>query len=511
MTQQHQAIRPVKIYDTMTRSKRVFEPIEPGKVGMYVCGVTVYDLTHIGHARTFICFDIVQRFLRHIGYDVRFIRNHTDVDDKIIQRANERGIDPLELSEHFIHALEQDMGALYVQSADIEPKVSTHIEEIIATVQTLIDKDFAYATPAGDVFYRVRRFEGYGKLSHRRLEDMEAGRSGRVADDDLEKEHPFDFALWKSAKPGEPAWQSPWGPGRPGWHIECSAMSMKHLGHTFDIHGGGQDLAFPHHENEIAQSEACTGHTLANTWMHVAMLNVDGEKMSKSLNNFWTTRDVLQQFHPEAIRLFMYGAHYRNPINYSREALDEATRQIVYFYESLRRAQEALARADLKLGDPSPTQEWFDPKRAPAISSFMERFEDAIADDFNTSLAVSLLHEQIKWLNELTQSKKRPKDPAIHTILSICKNVVAAGQLLAILQRDPADALIELRDLAVKALNLDVSLVEQLIQQRDQARQNKEWAEADRLRDQLLAMQVEIMDSPEGTSWRIHYAEPAAT
>lgn len=504
---QSEPLRPITIYDTMNRSKRVLEPIEPGKIKMYVCGVTVYDLTHIGHARTFIFFDVVQRFLRHVGYEVVHVRNHTDVDDKIIRRAEERDMDPMALSEQFIEELNRDFGSLFIQRPDIEPKVSTHIQEIIDMVAKLVDKEMAYVTPAGDVFYRVNRFDDYGKLSRRRLEDMEAGRSGRVNEDTFDKEHPFDFALWKSAKPGEPSWESPWGQGRPGWHIECSAMSMKHLGATLDIHGGGQDLSFPHHENEIAQSEGCTGQTFANYWMHVAMLNIDGEKMSKSLGNFWTTRDVLERYHAESVRLFMYGTHYRNPLNYSLEALNDSTREITYFYDALSRLEEALGRADVSPGDEPTTEEWANKKQGAAITSFMDRVEATLAEDFNTCLAVSHLHEQAKWANELTQSKKRPKPPVIRTMLALYENLRKAGELLGLLQEQPDVALLALRDMTVKALGLDADVIEQKIAARNAARADKDWALADEIRDELLGMHVEIMDGSDRTSWRIHYLE----
>ncbi len=510
-TRENAEIREIKIYDTMSRAKRVLEPIEPGKICMYVCGVTVYDLSHIGHARTFVTFDVVQRFLRHVGYDVKFVRNHTDVDDKIIARAAEKNIPALELSANFIDAFNEDMAALGLMPPDVEPKVSTHIPEIIEMVETLIEKGHAYAVESGDVFYRVSSFEGYGKLSRRELEDQEAGRSGRVGSDvdqKLDKEHPFDFALWKASKDGEVAWESPWGMGRPGWHIECSAMSTKHLGVHFDIHGGGQDLIFPHHENEIAQSEGCSGHDpLCNYWMHVSMLNVDGVKMGKSLGNFWTVRDVLEQFHPEAVRFFMYTAHYRNVVNYSLEALNEATRRVVYLYDALTRIDEALAKAGVSAGDEPPTQEWFDKRGEQVIAPYMDRFEEALADDFNTSLAISLLQEQAKIANDLTQSKKKPKTPAVRTLLAIRENLTTSAEVLALLQREPAEALLELRDLSARAMNLDIEVIEQKLVDRDQARADKEWARADEIRDELLAMQVEVMDSNEGTTWRIHYQE----
>ncbi len=505
MTAQHETPRTIRVYDTLSRQKRPLEPIKPCEISMYVCGVTVYDLTHIGHARTFVFFDVVQRFLRHLGYTVRFVRNHTDVDDKIIARAAEQGEDPLALSRRFIEALEQDMSALGVQRADIEPKVSDHIDDIIDMVRSLIARDFAYASQ-GDVYYRVNRFEGYGKLSGRKLEDMEAGRSGRVDDADASlKEHPFDFALWKAAKPGELSWESPWGQGRPGWHIECSAMSLHHLGEQFDIHGGGADLTFPHHENEIAQSEACTGCSpYARQWMHVAMLNIDGEKMSKSLGNFWTTRDVLQQQHPEAIRLFMFSTYYRNPINYSTDALKDATRRVVYLYEAMARAEDALARAEVGVDDAPPKAGW-EGERGPVVEGFMGALEDALSDDFNTALSLSLLHEQARHLNELTQSKKRPKPEVVRTLLGLHQNLRRGGALLGLLQQPAREALESLRDLTAAAIQLDVAQVEALIKARADARDARDWARADALRDELLALRVEIMDAPEGTTWRIDY------
>lgn len=504
------SLRPIRIHDTMHRAKRELETTEPGKVSMYVCGVTVYDLTHVGHARTFVFFDVVQRFLRHVGYEVTHVRNHTDVDDKIIARAAEKGVEALELSNHFIEEFDADMASLMVQPPDVAPRVSTHIPEIIELVAKLIEKEHAYVSEDGDVFYRVASFEDYGKLSRRKLEDMEAGRSGRV-DVELQKEHPFDFALWKSSKDGEVAWESPWGAGRPGWHIECSAMSMKHLGEQFDIHGGGQDLVFPHHENEIAQSEACTGHDpMASYWMHVSMLNVDGTKMGKSLGNFWTTREVLEQFHPETLRFFMYTTHYRHVINYSVEALNEATRRMVYLYDALRRIDETLARAEVSPGDEPPTQEWVDRRGEQDIVPFMGRFEEAMADDFNTSLALSLLQEQAKIANDLTQSKKKPKPALVRTLLALRENLLTSGELFALLQEDPEAALLQLRDLSARALSLDKEHIEELIVQRENARAEKEWARADEIRDELMAMQVEIMDSPTGTTWRIHYQDVQA-
>ncbi|QDG51502.1 cysteine--tRNA ligase [Persicimonas caeni] len=503
-------LREIKIFDTLSGDKKVLEPIEPGKVGMYVCGVTVYDLTHIGHARVFVVFDVVQRFLRHVGYDVTYVRNHTDVDDKIIERANEVGKDPLELAQNFIEELDRDMGALGVAHADEEPKVSTHIDAIIDMVEKLVDNGYAYESD-GDVYYRVEKFDGYGKLSHRKLEDMESGRSGRVeAQAADKKEHPFDFTLWKKSKEGEPSWESPWGQGRPGWHIECSAMSTTYLGATFDIHGGGRDLVFPHHENEIAQSEGATGQEFAKSWMHVGMVNVsettdDGEKierkMSKSLGNFWTTRDVLQGFHPEAVRYFFHTTHYRKPITYSLENLEEATDRVEYYYTTLKRIDDALARAEFSMDNPPAEANWVEGTDE-VLDGFHARFEGALADDFNTPRAIAVLGEVAKVGNELTQSNKKPGADVAWTLYNVGKLMRHAGGVLGVLGREPMDALLEIRDLKAAALDIDPADIDQKIAERKEARANKDWDRADAIRDELAAMDVEIMDRAEGTSWR---------
>ena len=499
-------LKEFKIYDTMSEQKKVVKTLEPGKVSLYVCGVTTYDLTHIGHARVFVFFDVVQRFLRHLGYDLNFVRNHTDVDDKIIKRANEVGEEPLALAQRFIDALDEDMGHLLVQHADHEPKVSDHIEDIVEMVKTLIDRGHAYESE-GDVYFRIKSFKEYGKLSHRRLEDMEAGRSGRVSDDADRKEHPFDFALWKTTKEGEIFWDSPWGHGRPGWHIECSVMSTKYLGPTFDIHGGGRDLIFPHHENEIAQSECATGQTFANHWMHVGMVNVaerdvDGRmierKMSKSLGNFWTTRDVLEGYHPEAIRYFMHTTLYRNPISYSVDHLNEATQRIEYFYTTMERIDDALA----KVGGVPEDAGWFE-KKGKVLEGFMDRYENEILEDFNTPRALALLAELAKIGNELTESKKKPKGAKAWTLYKTREALADAGTVLGILGREPKVVLEEIRDLKVGLLGIDRDAVEQKIVDRKQARADKDWARADEIRDELLAMSVDIMDGTEGTTWRI--------
>ncbi len=502
-------LRRVKIHDTLSGEKHELEPIEPGKIGMYVCGVTVYDLTHIGHARVFVVFDVVQRFLRYLGYDVNYVRNHTDVDDKIIERANEVGEDPLALAQRFIDELDRDMGALGVDHADKEPKVSTHIEPIIEMVQTLVDNGHAYEAD-GDVYYRIESFDDYGKLSHRKLEDMEAGRSGRVEQSE-KKEHPFDFALWKKSKPDEPSWESPWGQGRPGWHIECSVMSTHYLGATFDIHGGGRDLVFPHHENEIAQSEGATGKEFARNWMHVGMVNVaeeteEGEKverkMSKSLGNFWTTRDVLQGFYPEAIRYFFHTTHYRKPITYSLENLHAATGRTEYLYSTLARSEEVLALAGYSPGDQVDEADLMDGKEE-LVGGFLARFEDALCDDFNTPRALAEIGELAKAANELTESKKKPSEELAYTLFLMQNHLRKAGEVLGMLQRPPADALREIRDLKARALDIDADQIDRKVAEREQARADKDWERADALRDELAELDIEIMDSAEGTTWRI--------
>ncbi len=375
----------MRIYNTLSRKEDEISPTKPGALGMYVCGPTVYDLSHVGHARVYVIFDTVVRYLRR-HYAVTYVRNFTDVDDKIIKRANATKQDPLALSQHFIEEFRVDMAALDCVPADVEPKVSDHITEIIAMIRALVDSGAAYAAN-GDVYYAVEKFATYGRLGRRTLEDMEAGARVEVS---ALKHHPMDFALWKSAKPGEPAWDAPWGKGRPGWHIECSAMSQKYLGDTFDIHGGGRDLIFPHHENEIAQSEATTGKPMAHLWMHNGLVNIDNEKMSKSLGNFFTVRDVLKKFDAQTLRFYLLSTHYRSPINFSDASLREADNRVKYFYETLSRLLGALTP-----GDEGP------PYRSDTVADMMARFDAAMSDDFNTPKAIGDLSEIFKLVNDV--------------------------------------------------------------------------------------------------------------
>ena len=494
----------LSIYNTLTRKKEPFRPLHPGRVSMYVCGVTVYDYTHIGHARTFISFDLVARYLRALGFDLTFVRNHTDVDDKIIARAGELGEEPLALAQRFIDALDHDMGALGVGRADVEPKVSEHIPHIVTLIERLIAADMAYAAPTGDVFYRVDRFDGYGKLSGQKLDAL---RAGERVDADPSKENPHDFALWKAAKPGEPAWPSPWGEGRPGWHIECSAMSMEHLGESFDIHAGGNDLVFPHHENEIAQSEGATGKPYAAYWMHGGMINVvreDAEadapaieKMSKSLGNFWTVRDVLGVYDPEAVRFFMLTSHYRMPCTWSIGMMEEAHARLEYLYTTLHRINQSLA-----IAASIPERGNFVSPAREVLLRFFDEFHAAMCDDFNVPAALVPLGELSKTANELTKSKKQPPTDTAYTLAAARSALVQAGAVLGILQRDPGIALCQLRERRAHAMGVDESEIEALIAERTQARGTKNWTRSDEIRDDLLARHIELMDGPEGTEWR---------
>lgn len=485
---------PFQLFDTLSGTKRAFTPIEPGHVKLYVCGVTVYDLAHIGHGRTFMTFDTVVRYLRHRGWKVTFIRNHTDIDDKIIRRANERGEDPGRLAERFIDALDADTALLGLIAPDVAPRVTGTIPEIISLIETLIARGHAYAID-GDVYYAVDTFPDYGKLAHRKLEDMRAGE--RVAVDER-KRNPFDFALWKSAKPGEPSWESPWGPGRPGWHIECSAMSMKYLGVTFDIHGGGSDLQFPHHENEIAQSEGASGQPYVNYWMHSAMLNIDGEKMSKSLDNFWTLRDVLQQHHPETIRCFFLSAHYRKTVNYSQTNLDAARERVRYVHK----ARTALT-AHLATEPPAEAD-------AATRNDFLGRLHEAMDDDFNTPVALAILHEAARVTNDLLADRKRAKLPAsLARLTALAEFFSAFAEIFGLLASDSAQTLDEIRKQLTGKLGLDEAWINDRIDARANARAAKNWAEADAIRLELSSMRVELMDGPAGTVWDIA-ADPDA-
>ena len=463
----------LKIYNTLTRSKQNFHPIVEGEVGLYVCGVTVYDYCHIGHARVMVAFDVICRYLRERGYNVRYIRNITDIDDKIFNRAHENGEDYRALTERFITAMHDDERALHVLPPDVEPKASEHIGEIVAMISTLISKNAAYAATNGDVYFSVEHFATYGRLTNKKLDELLVG--ARVELDEA-KRNPLDFVLWKATKPGEAHWSSPWGEGRPGWHIECSAMSTKCLGDTFDIHGGGPDLPFPHHENEIAQSEAATGKTYVHTWMHAGAVRVDNEKMSKSLGNFFTIRDVLKNYHPEVVRYFLISSHYRSPISYSEENLKIAMTALRRFYVALRNVPVDDSVYCNKNSD-----------------EFM-RFMAAMDDDFNTPEAFAVMFDLAK---ELNVAKENNPERAI----KLAAQLKAMGAILGLLHEDPAQFV------QSGSLVIDEDFrteVERLIELRKTARATKNWALADSAREQLKAKNVVVEDRPDGSSvWRV--------
>ncbi|PCI37876.1 MAG: cysteine--tRNA ligase, partial [Thiotrichales bacterium] len=437
------------IYDSQTKKPVIFKSIKPGHIGIYVCGITVYDYCHIGHARTYIAFDVIVKYLRWRGYTVNYVRNITDIDDKIIKRALENKETTEALSNKFIEIMHEDLAALGISKPDIEPKATQHIQEMIDMIAVLIEKDMAYTNNVGDVYYKVNQFKNYGALSSRKLlEQLQGNRELQSSD----KQAPEDFVLWKAAKPNEPYWDSPWGKGRPGWHIECSAMSKKYLGNTFDIHAGGNDLKFPHHENEIAQSEAVTCCKMANLWLHSGMVQINKEKMSKSLNNFFTIRDVLKKYDAETVRYFLLSAHYRSPINYSEDNLTLAQQALTRFYTCLRATPPA---------DTLPTAE-----------SFSEKFITAMNNDFNTAEAISQLFELVKTINSL--AKKDVSLASQHSAL-----LKKLGNVFGILQQHPDEFLQRSNQDSP-----DVTHIENLIQKRNQAREAKDWAGADELRKQ---------------------------
>jgi len=458
----------LEIYNTLTGKKAPFEPIDPKNVRLYVCGMTVYDLCHLGHARVLVVFDVVNRYLRHVFGDehVTYIRNITDIDDKIIARANENK-EPFEhLTERFIDEMTQDADALAVQHPNQEPRATDHMQQIIDMVVTLIEKDHAYVADNGDVYYSVNSFANYGALSKKQLEDLQSGARVEVNQD---KRDPLDFVLWKAAKPGEPSWDSPWGKGRPGWHIECSAMSTHCLGDHFDIHGGGMDLQFPHHENEIAQSEAATGKKFVNVWMHNGFVRIDDEKMSKSLGNFFTVREILAKYKPEVVRYFVTGSHYRSPLNYSDKQLDMARSALDAYYTSLR---------DL------------DPETNALETDYSTRFYSAMDDDFNTAGALAVLSDLRHAIN-----KAKGADDLL-AANQLAGELKRLANLLGLLQDSPEQWL------SGSADDGDAADIDAMVLARDAARDAKDWAEADRLRDELTAMGIILEDSAGKTRWR---------
>ncbi len=455
----------VQIYNTLTRQKQQFKPLVDGKIGMYVCGITIYDYCHVGHARTYVSFDVMNRFLRHSGFDVTYVRNITDVDDKIIKRANENGEAIDALTVRMTKAMHEDFAALNMLPADIEPTVTGHMNEIIEMIERLIMKKHAYVASNGDVLFDVSTFEQYGSLSQQDLEMLQAGARVDVAEG---KDDPLDFVLWKKAKVDEPSWSSPWGEGRPGWHIECSAMSNKHLGAHFDIHGGGSDLQFPHHENEIAQSCCATGEKYVNTWIHTGMVQVNKEKMSKSLGNFFTLRDVLKEYDRESVRFFLINGHYRSQLNYSTENLEQARAAMERIYTALRGVE--VIETSLE-------------------NEYVARFNAAMNDDFNTPEALPVIFELAKEINRL-------KDDDANQAGQLAYILKTLGEILGIAQQDPESFL------QGEQADDEVAHIEALIAKRNQARASKDWAAADEARDALNALGVVLEDSAGKTTWR---------
>ncbi len=454
----------LKLYNSLSQEKETFQPREAGKVKIYVCGMTVYDYCHLGHMRMLTAFDLVVRYLRFLNYEVTYVRNITDVDDKIIKRANENKEEYQHLAQRFIQAMHEDIQAVGLLPPTQEPRATEYIPQMIALIEKLVEKKYAYQASNGDVFFDVRRFPSYGCLSHRNIDELESG--ARVEINDVKRD-PLDFVLWKMAKAGEPAWDSPWGAGRPGWHIECSAMSMNLLGEQFDIHGGGKDLIFPHHENEIAQSEAASGKSFVKVWMHNGYVQINQEKMSKSLGNFLTIRELLQEYPAEAVRYFLIASHYRSQLQYNENAIPQAYQALERFYIALRDLPQA-----------SPLQG----------SSYEERFIEAMNDDFNTPIALSVLFELAHEIQRL-----RGKDTA--QAAALASLLRALGGVLGILQND-SELFLQ------TALKIDASQIESLIQARNEARAQKNWKEADRLREELAALSVILEDGPFGTTWR---------
>ncbi|MBT0665214.1 cysteine--tRNA ligase [Geobacter pelophilus] len=485
----------LRIYNTLTGGKEDFVPLEPGKVKMYVCGVTVYDNCHIGHARAYTAFDMIFRYLKYSGYDVTYIRNYTDIDDKIINRANEQGILWSEVAERFIGEFNKDMTALGIQAPTFEPKATEHIPEIIAIVQRLVDKGNAYEAN-GDVYFRVERFPGYLKLSKRNLEDMQAG--ARVDVDDR-KENPMDFALWKSSKPGEPAWESPWGPGRPGWHIECSAMSMKFLGETFDIHGGGKDLVFPHHENEIAQSEAANGKQFVRYWMHNGFVNINSEKMSKSLGNFFTIKEVLDKYDPEVLRFFLLSAHYRSPIDFCDHNLDDAEAGLERVYKGLAAISAALdVMTAVSVSGGEAESDLVE-----KLAAFSDRFREAMDDDFNTALALAHVFELVRAANRLITEVSSLDEGQKGLLAAVREKITEVGQVLGLFYSAPVEYLERIKGRKVAGMSIAPEEIERLLAERAAARKAKDFKRSDEIRDSLLSQGIELLDGPQGTVWKV--------
>jgi len=490
----------LRVYNTQTGTKETFVPLVPGKAGMYVCGVTVYDYCHIGHARANVVFDVIFRYLKYSGYDVTYVRNYTDIDDKIINRANKEGVDFKVISERYIQAFDEDMVRLGVLKPTVEPKATDHVGGIISIIEKLIANGHAYESE-GDVYYAVDSFPGYLKLSGRNMEDMLAGARVELGD---KKRNPMDFALWKGSKPGEPWWESPWGNGRPGWHIECSAMSMEFLGKSFDFHGGGKDLVFPHHENEIAQSEGANGCQFVRYWLHNGFVNIDSEKMSKSLGNFFTIREVLEKYDPETLRFFILSAHYRSPIDFSDQNLDDASTGLERIYSCLAGLDEILG------GTVSPVE-------LPTIESLpmsgaelhqkaeqlIPRFVEAMDDDFNTAQALGVIFEVVRATNRFLAETVEYNPIALSLVARVRHLIIDAGSVLGLFANNPVEWLEKKKNSKASQIDISSEEIERLIFERAEARKARDFKRGDEIRDLLLEKGIMLLDSPQGTTWNV--------
>ena len=479
----------MKIFNSMTKKKEEFVPINGNNVTMYACGVTVYDLSHIGHARQAIVYSMMADYLRYKGYNVKYVRNYTDVDDKIIKRANEYGKNALEFSKEQIEETEKDMAGLHITEADVKTKASEYIDKIIEFVERLIEKGYAYKTEKGDVYYSVRKFKEYGKLSHRNVDDMLNGVRIELEEG---KKDPIDFALWKSAKPGEIYWESPWGKGRPGWHIECSVMALDTLGQTIDIHGGGRDLLFPHHENEIAQSESLTGKKFANIWSHCGLIKINGEKMSKSLGNSLTIRDALKKYDYETIKYVMFSKHYGSDVDLSDNDYSLAENHLNYFYTSIKEMNKYIKDNLVKEYD----------VKDDIADSIIPKFVENMDEDFNTTASIANLYNIFKYANNIMKtSKDKTKEDIANILRNILKNVHEVYSVLGLFDQNPDEYITKLKNKYLKELDIDEENIKQEIEKRAKAKQNRDFEKADKIRNALEAKGIILKDSKEGTSW----------
>ncbi len=489
----------VQVYNSLTKRKEEFIPLVKGKVSMYVCGITAYDHCHIGHARAALVFDIIYRFFRYLGYEVTYVRNYTDVDDKIIKRAHQEAVSCQEIAERYIKEYATDMANLGMFPPTYEPRATEHIPQIIELIKKLMTKGFAYQVD-GDIYFAVEKFTSYGKLSGRSLTEMRAGARVEV---DERKNNPLDFALWKASKSGEPTWDSPWGRGRPGWHIECSAMSQYFLGETFDIHGGGQDLIFPHHENEIAQAEAASGKPFVRYWLHNGFVNINKEKMSKSLGNILPLRDLLQIYEGEVVRLFLLSTHYRSPLDFSFEGLAEARLALDRFYATLQEIEQSIPSLNSYLFPPLATLSPAQRELYEKITQLKEKFLAAMADDFNTALALGYLHEIVRALNRILIPKNLLAEPSLIGICQMGQRIILEiGQILGLFQMSPALYFGRQKKRFLESRGLKEEEISGLIVQRDRARRSRDWALADQLRAQATQWGIILEDGPTGTTWR---------